>query len=124
MSKTTKPLVSIVTPVHNGENFIAATVRTVCNQTFRDWEWIIVDDNSDDQTLARIEEARKKVVSKGLAVGDIRVMHLTKNSGAAKVRNAGIAESRGRYLCFIDADDLWKTNKLEKQVRFMAPQSF
>lgn len=120
MTNTAKPLVSIVTPVHNGEAFIADTVRTVCSQTCNDWEWIVVDDNSSDQTLAKIEEAKKKIADRGLAMGDIRVIHLEKNGGAAKARNAGILASMGRFLCFIDADDLWKTNKLEKQVRFMA----
>lgn len=120
LSRTAKPLVSIVTPVHNGETFIADTVRTVCNQTQGDWEWIVVDDNSSDMTLAKIEEAKRKIASQKVLTGEIKVIHLAENSGAAKARNAGIAAARGRYLCFIDADDLWKTNKLERQIRFMA----
>lgn len=107
-----EPLVSIVTAVHNGRAFFAETIDTVQRQSYDNYEWIIVDDKSDDGT----QEVIRKV-----AKGDtrIRVIELTKNGGAAKARNAGIKESKGDFLCFLDADDLWEKDKLKKQVKFM-----
>lgn len=78
-----------------------------------------MDDNSNDRTLEIIEKTRQALLKKVAMAGEIRVIKLSKNSGAAKARNAGIREAKGEFLCFIDADDLWKTNKLEKQVKFM-----
>lgn len=112
-------LVSIVTPVHNGAKFIAETVRTVCGQTYRNFEWIIVDDGSEDETLKVIEETKDELVRHGGVSGKIRVIKLSGNSGAAKARNVGIREAKGEYLCFLDADDLWVPEKLERQVKFM-----
>ena len=112
-------LVSIVTPVHNGKNFIGDTVRTVCGQTYTNWEWIVVDDKSDDETVELIKETWSNLKDKGLVSGRLHLIQLKKNGGAARARNAGIREAKGKYLCFLDADDLWKTNKIAKQVSFM-----
>ncbi|MBQ3353252.1 glycosyltransferase family 2 protein [Candidatus Saccharibacteria bacterium] len=109
-----EPLVSIVTPVHNGEAFFAETIKTVCEQSYRNWEWIIVDDKSDDNTVAIINETLKQTGDKR-----IRLIKLDRNSGAAKARNAGIKAARGRFLAFLDADDLWAHDKLARQVDFM-----
>lgn len=105
-----KPLVSIVIPAYNCERFVAETINSVKNQTFKDWELIIVNDKSSDKTA----EIVKKFCSK-----KIKLINLKGNSGAAKARNAGIEAARGRYLCFLDADDLWVPEKLEKQIKFM-----
>lgn len=108
------PLVSIVTAVHNAESFFAETIKTVCEQSYRNWEWIIVDDKSDDNTVAIINETLKQTGDKR-----IRLIKLDRNGGAAKARNAGIKAARGRFLAFLDADDLWAHDKLARQVDFM-----
>ena len=119
-TQTAKPLVSIVTPVHNGEAFIAETIQTVLAQTYDNWEWFIVDDNSSDQTLAIIEKAKQSFASDEATRNKINIIKLEQNGGAAKARNAGIKAAHGEYLCFLDADDLWKANKLERQLQFMS----
>ena len=112
-SESTEPLVTIVTPVHNGETFFTDTINTVCKQSYKNWEWIIVDDGSKDNTTAIIDEAIKKNGAK------IKLVKLKNNGGAAKARNAGTKKAKGEYLCFLDADDLWVQDKLKKQVKFM-----
>ena len=109
-----QPLVSIVTPVHNGKDFFAETIETVSAQSYKNWEWIIVDDKSDDGTPEMI----KKTI-KDKKLDNVRLIQLKENSGAAKARNTGIQASKGEYLCFLDADDLWDKEKLSKQVAFM-----
>lgn len=108
------PLASIVTAVHNAESFFAETIKTVREQSYRNWEWIIVDDESDDNTVAIINETLKQTGDKR-----IRLIKLDRNGGAAKARNAGIKAARGRFLAFLDADDLWAHDKLARQVDFM-----
>ena len=103
-------LVSIVTPVHNGEDFFAETIRTVLSQSYTSWEWIIVDDGSTDKTLDIIKEHKSK---------KIKIIESQGNNGAAKSRNKGIKASNGDFLCFLDADDLWEPKKIEKQINFM-----
>lgn len=114
-----QPLVSIVTPTHNSERFIADTIKTVCEQSYKNWEWIIVDDASSDGTLEVIKKAKDKIANEANATGNIRVVKLARNSGAAQARNVGIREAKGEYLCFLDADDLWECEKIAKQVKFM-----
>ena len=109
----THPLVSIITPVYNGESFFEETIRTVLNQSYNNWEWIIVDDGSNDSTVEIINRAIRKNEAR------IKLITLDKKCGAAKARNAGIMEARGKFLCFLDADDLWKCDKLRKQISFM-----
>ncbi|MBR5647781.1 glycosyltransferase family 2 protein [Candidatus Saccharibacteria bacterium] len=104
------PLVSIVTPVYNGEDFFAETIKTVLLQSYTNWEWIIVDDGSTDKTLDIIKECKSK---------KIKVIKSEGNDGAAKSRNKGIKASSGDFLCFLDADDLWESKKIEEQINFM-----
>ena len=108
-------LVSIVTPIYNGEVFVAETIETVLAQTYENWEWIIVDDGSRDRTREIIRDAAKKDKR-------IRLVKLAGNGGAAKARNAGIMAMKGKYLCFLDADDLWAPEKIAKQVKFMSEE--
>ena len=105
-------LVSIVVPVYNAEKFLKDTVRTVLEQTYPNWELLLVDDCSNDDSVNIIKEYATK---------DDRILLLKneKNSGAALTRNYGIKEAKGTYLCFLDADDLWEKEKLEKQLKFM-----
>ncbi|MGK4566574.1 glycosyltransferase family 2 protein [Flavobacterium sp. 3HN19-14] len=108
-----KALVSVITPAFNSEKFIAATIMSVQNQTFRDWEMIIVDDCSSDATVAIVTE---------FAVSDdrIKLIRLEKNSGTGIARNTALNTASGKYIAFVDADDLWKPEKLEKANRIHA----
>ncbi|MFA5298159.1 MAG: glycosyltransferase family 2 protein [Lutibacter sp.] len=103
------PLVSIITPCYNAEDFIEETVRSVQNQTFTNWEWFIIDDFSTDKSLS---------ILAGFAQKDVRIklVPLTKNSGPAIARNIGIAQAKGNYMTFIDADDVWLPQFLAENV--------
>ncbi len=103
-------MVSIVVPVYNAEKFIEKTIQMVKEQTFTDWELILVDDCSKDGSVARIET---------LLSEKIHLIKKEKNAGAAEARNTGIANMKGRYLAFLDADDVWMPEKLEKELAYM-----
>ena len=105
-------LVSIITPSYRSEKFISQTIESVLSQTYQNWEMIIVDDVSPDNSNKIIGEYCKKD-------SRIKLIKLEKNSGPAIARNRAIAEANGRYIAFLDADDLWKPEKLEKQLLFM-----
>ncbi len=106
-------MVSIVIPVYNAEKYIENTIKMVCEQTYKDWELILVDDASTDGSAALIEKIIKKQKKR------IRLIKKKRNEGAAEARNTGIDSSAGRYIAFLDADDVWMKDKLEKQVAFM-----
>ena len=105
------PLVSIITPTYNSEQFIAQTIASVQAQTYTHWELLIVDDCSTDQTEAIVKSFKD----------DKRVTFhkLSRNSGAGVARNQAVEMAGGRFIAFLDSDDLWKPEKLEKQIRFM-----
>ncbi|RED24941.1 glycosyltransferase involved in cell wall biosynthesis [Flavobacterium cutihirudinis] len=105
-------LVSILIPTYNTEKFIRATLQSVQNQTYSNWEMILVDDASKDQTVAIIEE---------FAQNDnrIKLFKLKKNSGNGFARNIALEKASGKYIAYLDADDLWFPEKLEKQIRFL-----
>jgi len=105
-------LVSIITPSYKSEKFISKTIESVLSQTYQNWEMIIVDDCSPDNSNEIIDEYCKKD-------SRIKLIKLEKNSGPAVARNRAIKEVKGRYIAFLDADDLWKPEKLEKQLLFM-----
>jgi teichuronic acid biosynthesis glycosyltransferase TuaG len=109
------PLVSIITPSWNVERLIGETIESVQAQTFGDWELLIADDCSTDQTPA--------VVS-GYAAADprIKLIRQPRNGGPALARQAAIDHATGRYLAFLDSDDLWLPNKLERQLAFAERQ--
>lgn len=103
-------LVSVITPVYNSEKYISDAIQSVINQTYKNWEMIIVDDCSQDQTqkeIAKISDER------------IKYIKLLQNSGAAVARNQALEMASGRWIAFLDADDMWKPYKLEKQIAFM-----
>ncbi|MHA7942482.1 glycosyltransferase family 2 protein [Formosa sp. 3Alg 14/1] len=110
-----KPLVSVITPVYNAEKFISDTIQSVLNQTYVNWELILVDDGSTDGSLDIISKFTQTHTNIFLFQND-------KNSGAAITRNKGTKEAKGDYIAFLDADDLWLPTKLEKQIRFMINQ--
>ncbi|HIQ94700.1 TPA: glycosyltransferase family 2 protein [Candidatus Ventrenecus stercoripullorum] len=108
----TEELISIVVPVYNAEKFLNDTIQTVLAQTYPNWELLLVDDCSSDDSVS--------IIKKFAANDDrIHLLRNEKNSGAALTRNKGIEEAKGTYLCFLDADDLWEKEKLEKQLKFM-----
>lgn len=103
-------LVSIIMPSYNTGKFIKETINSVIAQTYSNWELIIVDDCSTDNT----DEIVK-------SINDNRIIYLKNetNSGAAISRNKALREAKGRWIAFLDSDDLWKNDKLEKQIKFM-----
>lgn len=105
-------LVSIVTPVYNAEKFIEHTVDSVLAQSIGNWELILAENGSKDGTKEILEQIRLKDPR-------IKVLYLGDNVGAAKARNAGIKKAAGRFIAFLDADDVWNENKLKDQLRFM-----
>jgi teichuronic acid biosynthesis glycosyltransferase TuaG len=105
------PLVSIITPAYNAERFLRETYESVKAQTFKDWEMIVVDDGSKDGTARVASELGKE---------DSRVRFQTqKNSGPAAARNLALSMARGRFVSFLDSDDIWLPQKLERQLAFM-----
>lgn len=105
-------LVSIITPMYNSENTISRTIESVLSQTYTDWEMIIIDDCSTDKSPEIVKKYQQS---------DNRIRYYKKEeqTGVAKSRNEAIRLSRGYYLAFLDSDDIWKDNKLEKQIDFM-----
>ena len=106
------PLVSVITPVWNAAATLAETVASVRAQSMPDWEMILVDDGSTDGARALAE---------ALAAAEprLRVLGWAENRGPAAARNAGIRAARGRYIAFLDADDLWRPDKLALQLAAM-----
>ena len=105
-------LVSIITPSYNSLKYINKSIESVLNQTYCEWEMIIVDDKSTDDT--------NKLINKYIKYDNrIRLIKLKSNSGPANARNTGIKEAKGRYIAFLDSDDIWLPQKLEKQIKFM-----
>lgn len=109
-------LVSIIMPSYNTANYIAESIESVLAQTYANWELLIVDDCSTDDT--------DKVVSKFL--GDTRIRYIKNdvNSGAAISRNRALREANGKWIAFLDSDDLWLPEKLEKQISFMESNDY
>lgn len=104
--------VTIVTPSWNSGKYIKETIVSVQAQTYQNWEMIIVDDCSTDNTVDIVKEISEKDPRVRILVQDI-------NGGAAKARNRSMQAGTGRFVAYIDADDIWKPEKLEKQVFFM-----
>lgn len=105
-------LVSVIVPVYNAEKYIDKTIQSVLAQTYTNYEIVLVNDCSKDQSLQKIEEYAQNNAS-------IKVFTLKKNSGAAVARNYGLDMAQGRYIAFLDSDDTWAEDKLEKQLAFM-----
>ncbi|OXB02719.1 glycosyltransferase family 2 protein [Flavobacterium pectinovorum] len=105
-------LVSIITPTFNAEKFIRATIESVLNQSYQNWEMILVDDASTDKTIAIIKEFTIKD-------NRIKLTELLKNSGNGFARNMALEKAIGKYIAYLDADDIWLPQKLEKQIKFL-----
>lgn len=111
-------MVSIVVPVYHAEKFIEQTMDSVRAQTYTDWELLLVVDGKEDPTIEVIETYIEKHQEKR-----IRLLVQEDNAGAALARNRGVRESRGRYIAYLDADDLWRPRKLEAELRYMEEKS-
>ena len=109
-------LVSIIMPSYNTMDFIAETIESVINQSYKNWELIIVDDCSTDDT--------DEVVRPYLADERIKYVKNEKNSGAAISRNRALRKAKGKWIAFLDSDDLWKPEKLENQINFMKTHEY
>lgn len=103
-------IISIVVPVYNCEKFIEETITSVLNQTYKDFELILVNDCSTDKSVDKI---------KSFSDARIRLIEQETNQGAYAARNRGVKEARGRYIAFLDADDIWEPVKLEHELTFM-----
>lgn len=110
-------LVSIITPSYNCGKYISKTIDSVLNQSYRDFELIIVDDNSHDNSV--------EVINRYLVQDSrIKLISLEGNSGAAVARNTAIDQAKGRFIAFLDSDDCWAPNKLETQIDFMLKNEY
>lgn len=109
-------MVSIIVPVYMAEAYIAKTVDMVRAQTYKNWELILIDDCSVDDSVKIIEAVIREEADKD---GRIKLIKKDRNEGPAKARNAGIEMAQGKYIAFLDADDVWLPDKLEKETAFI-----
>lgn len=106
-----KNMVSIITPAYNASKFISQTIESVIKQRYTNWEMIIIDDGSKDNTVEILEEYSKK---------DKRIKYfLQKNAGSGAARNNGIRRAEGNFICLLDADDTWNEDFLEEQIKLI-----
>lgn len=112
-----KEVVSIITPMYNSEKYIGRAITSVLSQTYPYWEMIIVDDCSSDKSTQIVEEFAEQD-------SRVKLIVLDQNSGAAVTRNTAIENASGRYIAFLDSDDLWYENKLKLQLKFMEENNY
>ncbi|MGZ2368724.1 glycosyltransferase family 2 protein [Ancylomarina sp. YFZ004] len=107
-----QPLVSIITPVYNSSLFLMDTAESVFCQTYNNWEWILIDDRSTDNSWEILLELKEIDVR-------VKIFRNELNSGSGITRNQAIKEANGKYIAFLDSDDIWHCQKLEKHIAFM-----
>lgn len=112
-------LISIITPSYNTEKFILETIMSVLTQTYTNWEMLIVDDCSTDNSANKINEIIFELKDER-----IKVLFNEKNRGAAISRNKALQHAKGKWIAFLDSDDIWLPNKLEKQISFMKENGY
>ena len=105
-------LVSIIVPNYKKKRYIAKSIKSALNQSYKDFEIIIVYDDEDKKDLIFLKKNYSKIKK-------IKILVNKKNIGAGMSRNSGIDHSKGKYIAFLDADDEWKKDKLTKQIKFM-----
>lgn len=108
---TNNDLVSIIIPVYNSSKYIEETIKSIEKQTYNNYEAIFIDDGSCDNSVEIIE----KYIAQNSKIRLIKISH----KGVSEARNIGIREASGRFLTFLDSDDIWLENKLEKQINFI-----
>ena len=111
-----KNQIDIILPNYNSSKFLKQTLNSIIMQTYKNWKLIIIDDCSDNKT--------KNILKKYSKDKRIKMFWLKKNNGAGFCRNYGIKKSKSPYVAFIDSDDVWKKNKLEKQIIFMKKNNY
>ena len=104
-------LVSIILPFYNSQKFLEEAIKSIINQTYKNWELLLINDGSSDDSL--------KIAKKYLRDKRLKLISYDKNKGPAYSRNLGIKEAQGEYICFLDSDDLWEKKKLKTQIIFM-----
>lgn len=114
---SSKDLVSVITACYNSEKYISETINSVLNQTYQNWELILVDDCSTDNTISVVKELMQENKR-------IKLLQLDKNSGAAVARNTAIKDAKGTFIAFLDSDDKWLPKKLELQLNFMKSNNY
>ncbi|WP_455967118.1 glycosyltransferase family 2 protein [Bacteroides fluxus] len=113
----TEGLVSIIMPSYNASQFVTESINSVLLQTYLNWELLVVDDCSKDDSV--------RIVQKFVDIDQrVRLFPLEKNVGAAAARNVAIGQAKGQYIAFLDSDDVWNEDKLEKQLAFMKQNSY
>mgnify|MGYP000058275128 CR=1 FL=1 len=110
-------LISIITPIYNCAKLLPNTIECVLNQTYQNWEMLLVDDCTQDNSAEIINKYLKRDKR-------IKYFKLTENSGAAVARNKALKESKGRFIAYLDADDMWKPEKLQRQLKFMLDNNY
>ena len=111
-------MISIIVPAYQAEKTVADSIRSVLAQSFQDWELIVIDDCSADNTCRLVEELKKSLPRE---TGEkIRLIKKQKNTGVSESRNLGAEMAQGDWIAFLDSDDLWTTDKLEKQMQLLA----
>ena len=111
-----KPKVSIILPNYNSHQYVSDTLNSIINQSYKNWELILVDDNSDKNT--------REILNNYIKEKNIKIIFLKKNMGTAFCRNYALRLSSSEYVAFIDSDDAWQINKLEEQVNFMIQNNY
>ena len=106
-------LVTVITPMYNSGKYIEETLNSVISQTYENWELFIIDDGSSDNCVELVSDFKKNDDRIKLIINE-------ENQGAAISRNIGIRAANGRYIAFLDSDDLWVPTKLEEQINFMS----
>ena len=109
----TKDLISIIMPVYNCEKYVGQAIKSVKQQEYTNWKLIIVNDGSTDRSLEKIENETQEITAK------VKIINLKENTGAANARNVALQVVTGSYVAYLDADDIWKKEKLSKQLSFM-----
>jgi glycosyltransferase involved in cell wall biosynthesis len=110
-----QPLISVITPVYNSEKFLKSAIKSVINQTYKNWELIIINDNSNDDSHKIIKKYKSK---------KIKYFVNPKTFGAGYSRNVGTRIAKGRYITFIDSDDIWHKNYLLKTYNFLKKNNY
>lgn len=108
------PEVSIITPVYNSSKFLEQTIQSVLNQKYTDWEWLITDDCSQDNSTEVLESHKDY---------RIKTFRTEKNGGAGHARNISLENATGRFITFLDADDFWEPEFLAEMVSFMKKEN-
>lgn len=113
-------LISIIIPVHNAENFIKDTIDCVREQSYGNWELLMIEDGSTDHTMDIVTAYLDELCDERIRLVK-REIHSSKERlfGAARARNLGLSLARGRYIAYLDADDYWREDKLEKELAFL-----